>query len=61
MTCPRTERFYVPEAEVDEVVKAISGYRGWVIRYLHSLGYFIAVSEEADDKLRVFLRVRLSG
>jgi hypothetical protein len=56
----KERRFNLPAAEVDEVVTAISGYGGWVIRYLHDLGYFIMALETADPRLLVYLTTRLS-
>lgn len=63
MVYSRNERiFYVPEADLDEVIMSISvsGYGQWKLYRLESLGPFIELTDQADDKLRAFLKQRLS-
>ena len=60
MSYARSERiFCVPAEEVDDIVRAISHYGGWVLRYLSGMGHFIELSDNADVELRVWLKARL--
>jgi hypothetical protein len=63
MPYARNERIFpLPDSEADDVVRGMAerGYGYWVIRHLSGLGFFIELSDKADDQCRLWLKRRLS-
>lgn len=61
MAYPRNERiFFVHAAELDDIIVSISRYGQWKLFHLHDLGFFIELTDNADMKLRTFLKTKLS-